>query len=313
VTDADLALGLLDGDNFLGGDMRLDKAAAEAAIWRLGEKLGTDLAQTAAGIYRVVAETMAAAARTHATDRGIDHRGLPLLAFGGAGPVHACAVGALLESTAVIFPPQASVLSAFGTLVTSVRFDLVRSAPGMLETLDWGDVDRLLTEMTEEGHEALAEAGCGPETVSLIFGADLRYFGQQNEVTITFEHDPRAGRDANMIRRIFEAAYLAQYGVNPSHVPIEIVSWRLTVRGPDIAVNIVDNLPGQWGKPKSKRLLLLWPEAGPAAVYDRSSLACGQTVAGPAIIEERETTIVLPPGWDAIVDAIGCVVAKRRV
>jgi N-methylhydantoinase A len=117
VTDADLVLGLLDAANFLGGDMRLDKAAAEAAIARLGDQLGTGVAQTAVGIYRIVAETMAGAARAHATDRGVDHRGLPLLAFGGAGPVHACAVGALLQSTAVIFPPQASVLSAFGTLV----------------------------------------------------------------------------------------------------------------------------------------------------------------------------------------------------
>jgi N-methylhydantoinase A len=313
VTDADLALGLLDGDNFLGGDMRLDKQASEDALWRLGEKLGTDMAQTAAGIYRVVAETMAAAARTHATDRGVDHRGLPLLAFGGAGPVHACAVGALLESTSVIFPPNASVLSAFGTLVTSVRFDLVRSAPGRLGALDWDDVGRLLGEMTGEGLAALAEAGCPEDTVTLIFGADLRYFGQQNEVTITFDHDPLAGRDAEMIRRIFEGAYLAQYGVNPSHVPIEIVSWRLTVHGPDIAVNSPNAMPGDWGRPKAQRTILLWPDLGPTPIYDRSSLAADQAISGPAVIEERETTIVLPPEWDATVDAIGCVIAKRRI
>jgi N-methylhydantoinase A len=307
VTDADLALGLLDGDNFLGGDMRLDKAAAEAAIWRLGERLGTDLAQTARGIYRVVAETMAAAARTHAADRGVDHRGLPLLAFGGAGPVHACAVGALLESTSVIFPPNASVLSAFGTLVTSVRFDLVRSAPGRLDALD-----RLLTEMTDEGLAALDEAGCAPDTVSLIFGADLRYFGQQNEVTIVFTVDPRVGRDAAIIRDVFESAYFAQYGVNPSHVPVEIVSWRLTVRGPDIAVGAANIPTGEPGTPKSRRPVLLWTDSGPTAVYDRASLVSGQSIQGPAIIEERETTIVILPGWDAAVDGIGCVIAKKR-
>jgi N-methylhydantoinase A len=292
--------------------MRLDKPAAEAAIWRLGERLGTDLAQTARGIYRVVAETMAAAARTHATDRGVDHRGLPLLAFGGAGPVHACAVGALLESTSVIFPPNASVLSAFGTLVTAVRFDLVRSAPGRLDALDWADVDRLLTDMMNEGLAALDEAGCAPETVSLIFGADLRYFGQQNEVTIAFADDPRAGRNIEAIRDIFEAAYFAQYGVNPSHVPIEIVSWRLTVRGPDIATGAAAIPTGEPGKPKSRRPVLLWPEAGPTAVYDRASLVSGQSIQGPAIIEERETTIVLLPGWDAVVDSIGCVIAEKR-
>jgi N-methylhydantoinase A len=312
VTDADLALGLLDGDNFLGGAMPLDKPAAEKAILRLGEKLGTDLAQTAGGIYRVVAETMAAAARTHATDRGVDHRGLPLLAFGGAGPVHACAVGELLQSESVIFPPHASVLSAFGTLVTSIRFDLVRSALGNLESLDWSVVDRLLAEMSEEGLHALAEAGCAASDVRMIFGADLRYFGQQNELTISFERDPRAGRDIQMIKRAFEAAYLAQYGVNPSHVPIEIVSWRLTVRGPDIAVEDEKNANRVPGKPKAHRLVLLWPKAE-AAVYNRETLASGQDIAGPAIIEERETTIVIPPNWDAMVDAIGCVIAKRRL
>jgi N-methylhydantoinase A len=309
VTDADLALGLLDGDNFLGGDMRLDKGAAEAAIARLGTRLGASLAQTAAGIYRVVAETMAAAARTHATDRGADHRGLPLLAFGGAGPVHACAVGALLESAAVIFPPNASVLSAFGTLVTSVRFDLVRSAPGRLNGLDWAELDRLLSDMTAEGMAALDEAGCAPESVSLIFGADLRYFGQQNEVSIVFPSDPRSSRANEMIRSIFETAYFAQYGVNPSHVPIEIVSWRLTVRGPDIAVNAATLPDGVWGQPKSSRPVLLWPEA--AMVYDRASLVAGQSVPGPALIEERETTIVLPPGWIGRVDSVGCFVARR--
>ncbi|HEX9463369.1 MAG TPA: hydantoinase/oxoprolinase family protein [Alphaproteobacteria bacterium] len=312
VTDADLVLGFLDADNFLGGDMKLDRRAAQAAILRLGEALGTELAQTAGGIYRIVAETMAAAARTHATDRGVDYRGLPLLAFGGAGPVHACAVGALLQSTAVIFPPQASVLSAFGTLVTPVRLDLVRSAVGKLDALDWAEVDRVLNDMIDEGSTALIQAGCARESVRLVFGADLRYFGQQNEVSITFGRDPRRGRDVEMVRRSFEAAYHAQYGVNPSHVPVEIVSWRLTAQGPDIAVQATEPPKTGGGKPKAKRRILLWPEAGDVPVYDRHSLVLGQKVAGPAIIEERETTIVLLPEWHAVVDKIGCVVAERK-
>jgi N-methylhydantoinase A len=312
VTDADLALGLLDGDNFLGGDMKLDKPASEAAIARLGEKLGTDMATTARGIFRIVAETMAAAARTHATDRGVDYRGMPLLAFGGAGPVHASAVGALLQSTSVIFPPNASVLSAFGTLVTSVRFDLVRSAPGKLDQLDWAIVDKVLTEMTVEGMAALTEAGCTPDSVRMTFGADLRYFGQQNEVSITLSGDPRDGKNVQMVRDTFEKAYFAQYGINPSHVPIEIVSWRLTASGPDVGAKTVSKTAGEWGKPKAHRPVLLWPEADPVPVYDRDTLAAGQKIAGPAIIEERETTIVILPGWDATIDGIGCVVSEKR-
>ncbi len=312
VTDADLVLGLLDGDNFLGGDMALDRAAAEAAMRRLGEGLGTDVSQTAGGVYRIVAETMASAARTHATDRGVDYRGLPLLAFGGAGPVHACAVGELLQSTAVIFPPQASVLSAFGTLVTPVRLDLVRSALGGLNELDWSEVDRLLDDMAGEGTAALVDAGCASDAVRLKIGADLRYFGQQNEVAVAFERDPRDGRDIEMIRQAFETVYMAQYGVVPSHVPVEIVSWRLTAQGPDIAIEPPPRPSRRPGAAKAERMVPLWADAGPAKVYDRADLALGQTIAGPAIIEERETTIVLPPGWEGVVNEIGCVAATRK-
>ncbi|MBI1197980.1 MAG: hydantoinase/oxoprolinase family protein [Phenylobacterium sp.] len=313
VTDADLVLGLLDADNFLGGEMPLDKAAAEAAVDRIAERLGATREQTAAGVFRIVAETMAGAARAHATDRGVDHRGLPLLAFGGAGPVHACAVGELLQSTAVIFPPQASVLSAFGSLVTPVRLDLVRSALGRLDSLDWAEVDRLIGEMVDEARLALAEAGTAAKDIRLTVGADLRYAGQQNEVGIVFDADPREARDAAAIGKAFEAAYFAQYGVNPSHVPMEVVSWRLTARGRD---NVVDTVPAEGGAPaapKGERTIPLWPGAPKAKLYDRPSLAPGQSIAGPALVEERETTIVIPPGWTGTVDAIGCITAKRSV
>jgi N-methylhydantoinase A len=311
VTDADLLLGLLDADNFLGGDMALDVPAARAALTRLGDALGLDAVTAARGVYRIVAEAMAGAARAHATDRGVDHRGLPLLAFGGAGPVHACQVGALLESTAVIFPPRASVLSAFGTLVTPVRLDLVRSALGALAALDWSEVDRLLNEMTDEGLTALAEAGCEPDQVRLRFGADLRYLGQQNELGISFDRDPRERRDIGMIKRAFEAAYMAQYGVTPSHVELEIVSWRLTARGPDIDAEAPRAPAIGAARPKASRPVALWPDHAAVPVYDRQALAIGQDLEGPAIVEERETTIVILPGWRAVVDHLGCIVARR--
>ncbi|HXQ12052.1 MAG TPA: hydantoinase/oxoprolinase family protein [Caulobacteraceae bacterium] len=312
VTDADLVLGLLDADNFLGGDMPLDKAAAEAAIDGLAEGLRVSQAQAAAGVYRVVAEAMAAAARAHATDRGIDHRGLPLLAFGGAGPVHACAVGELLQSAAVIFPPQASVLSAFGALVTPVRLDLVRSALGRLDALNWDEVDRLLDEMTDEAHAALADAGAAPAEVRLRVGADLRYVGQQNEVQVTFDDDPRLAHDAGAIHRSFESAYFAQYDVNPSHVPIEIVSWRLTAQGPEDSADSARTPSEAHGAPLREAAIPLWPVAGPVKVYARASLGRGQALTGPALIEERETTVVLSAGWDAVVDDTGCIIARRR-
>ncbi len=312
VTDADLLLGLLDADNFLGGDMRLDRAASERAITVLAKRLGTTTNTAARGIYRIVAEAMAGATRAHATDRGIDYRGLSLLAFGGAGPVHACEVGALLQSKSVIFPPQASVLSAFGTLVTPVRLDLVRSALGLLETTDWARTDRLFNEMSREGSDALISAGCNPKDITLIFGADIRYLGQQNEVSVALETDPRTTHDTAAIQAAFDAVYQAQYGFKPSHVPTEVVSWRLTARGPLVPFHAALAPPSDPGQPKTSRKVHLWQDDQMVPVYDRMSLAIHQRIDGPVIIEERETTIIVLPGWTATVDEFGCIVATQK-
>ena len=311
VTDADLVLGLLDADNFLGGDMKLDRAAADRAIATLAKTLDLSPMQAARGVFRVVTEAMAAAARAHATDRGVDYRGMPLFAFGGAGPVHACEVASLLQSSSVIVPPQPSVLSAFGTLVTSLRLDLVRSDLVRIGDLDWDRVDGILGELVSEASAALTDAGCSNSSIKLIFGADLRYFGQQSELTIAFDADPRTHRDAGQIVSGFESSYRKLYGVNPSHVPIELVTWRVTARGPIIPFNRATVLPDTPGRPRTTRPVHAWSEGAPTPVYDRKSLAAGQTIAGPAIIEERETTTAIPPGWSATVDQIGCIIAGR--
>ena len=311
VTDADLVLGLLDADNFLGGDMKLDRAAADRAVAALAEDLDLSPTHAARGIFRVVTEAMAAAARAHATDRGVDYRGMPLFAFGGAGPVHACEVASLLQSSCVIVPPQPSVLSAFGTLVTSLRLDLVRSDLVRIGDLDWGRVDRILGELVHEASAALVEAGCSDGSIKLIFGADLRYFGQQSELTVAFDTDPRTHHDAARIVSGFEASYRKLYGVNPSHVPIELVTWRVTARGPIIPFSRATLLPDAPGRARTSRPVHAWSEGADTPVYDRKSLAAGQTITGPAIIEERETTTAIPPGWTATVDQVGCIIARK--
>lgn len=312
VTDADLVLGLIDADNFLGGDMPLDTAAADSAMARLGTDLKVPAVQAARGIYRIVTEAMASAARTHATDRGVDYRGLPLFAFGGAGPLHACGVAELLQSTAVIVPPQSSVLSAFGTLVTPVRLDLVRSDLTLLDDIDWSRVSRILGDLEAEGRAALHEAGCAPADVSLLIGADMRYLGQQHEVTVTFDADPRTTRDTAAIAALFAGAYRHLYGVNPDHVPVEIVTWRITARGPVVPFHPAARTSEGVGTPKAHRKVHAWTDNQDAAVFERSTLAVGQSVSGPAIIEERETTTAIPPGWTATIDRFGCIVATKN-
>jgi N-methylhydantoinase A len=312
VTDADLVLGYLSADNFLGGDMKLDRGAAERQLAKLAIALGTTTLEAAAGIYRVVGESMTAAARAHAVDRGIDYRGLPLFAFGGAGPVHACYVAELLDSPVVIYPPLASVLSAFGTLVTPPRLDLSRGALTRLSALDWHRSDEILGQLVEEGGKGLYSAGCAPAAIAFRFGADMRYFGQQNEVTAWFDTDPRLKHDSIWLREVFEQSYERLYSLRLPDVDIEIVSWRLVATGPATSRDSVTALSGEMGKLRGKRQARFGGKDIDAPVYARSDLACNQVVLGPAIIEERETTIIILPGWQGKVDRTGCIMASKE-
>ncbi|MPZ58053.1 MAG: hydantoinase/oxoprolinase family protein [Rhizobiales bacterium] len=314
VTDADLALGLLDADHFLGGEMKLDVGAMRARLTTLAGELGVAPADAAAGIYRIVGETMASAARAHAVDRGVDYRGIPLLAFGGAGPLHACYVAGLLGSTTVIVPPNASVLSAFGMLVTPVRYDLVRGALGKLEAIDWSVADSTFEDMTTAGRKALLEAGVPGGEIRFSFGGDLRYYGQAHEVTVTFDGDPRAGRDLAPIRENFERVYEAQYGLRLKDNEVEVVNWRVTCAGPSILRGAAPQIASRRGAARTTRSVHLGSGRTQDiryAVYERNALAADQDVPGPAIIEERETTTVILPGWTARVDRTGCIIAQH--
>jgi N-methylhydantoinase A len=312
VTDADLVLGYLDAGNFLGGDMKLDLADAHKQLAVLAKALGTSVAETAAGIYRVVGESMTAAARAHAIDRGIDYRGLPLFAFGGAGPVHACYVADLLDSPVVIYPPLASVLSAFGTLVTPPRLDLGRGALSRLSALDWKHADDVLTELVDEARAGLASAGCRPDELGFRFGADMRYFGQQNEVTTWFDTDPRQRHDLKWVRETFESAYEKLYSLRLPDVDVEVVSWRLVATGPSVARHGTPELASTPAEPKATRTARFNGSDIDTPVYDRRALARDQVVDGPVIIEERETTIIILPGWRAKVHATGCIMASKE-
>ena len=312
VTDADLMLGILDADNFLGGDMRLDRVLAQAAVQRLADQLGVSMRDAAFGIYSVVGESMAAAARAHATDRGVDYRGLPLLAFGGAGPIHACYVAEQLDSSEVIYPPMASVLSAVGTLVTPARLDLARGGLCRVHAVDWDAVGLLIDDMVADGRKALLEAGLPEDSIAYDFAADMRYFGQQAEVTVRLGGDPRFVRDTRQLRARFDAAYEALYGVRLDDMDVEIVSWRAAAHGGDAGRDISIRLARQPGRPKAQREVYVKDRSIPVPVYDRAALARDQRIDGPVIIEERETTIFVLGGWTLSVHADGSLKAKRQ-
>ena len=213
---------------------------------------------------------MAAAARAHATDRGLDYRGLPVLAFGGAGPAHACFVAELLDGDTVIYPPLASVLSAFGALITPLRYDLARGTAG---PVDWDGAEAAIAAMVEEARAAMTAAGCPPDGMRFSHGADMRYAGQQNEVTVAFDGNPVAARDGAMLREAFETAYEAAYGLRLSDLAIEAVAWRVSAHGPGIAGETEPMTAAVPGGAKGKRPVHVRAEGEAVPVYDRAALS----------------------------------------
>ena len=315
VTDADVVLGMLDPAAFLGGDMPLDAGLAETAIGTVASALSLSLIDTASGIHEVVNQNMAAAARMHAVEQGLDLRGIPVIAFGGAGPVHACGVAELLESTSVIFPVNASVLSAFGTLVSPVRIDLARSLPRRLDAIDPLERDALLDELRSEGTRVLSAAGVPADAVRFRYGIDARYAGQGNELTIWVGEGDVWPADDELVGRRFDEEYRRVYGLTIPDVAVEAVTWRLSAfaAADDIDPSAVAPT-GTGATPVDERPVVFARGAEPVAtpVYKRASLGVGARFDGPAVVEERETTAVIRPGWSVSVADDGSLLATRE-
>jgi len=254
---------------------------------------------------------MAAAARAHATDRGIAYRGLPLLAFGGAGPVHACYVAERLESRMVIYPPLASVLSAYGTLVTPVRLDLVRGGLSQLEQIDWDKVDSSLSSMLKEGKNAVKQAGISESNIRFAFAADMRYRGQQDDITVSLNEDPREQKDVFALRQRFDKVYETIFGSCLSDMHVEITCWRITVLTGNAARATSFRPSESPGQAKSHRKVFLAGEEFAVPIYSRVELASGQKIQGPVIIEERETTCFVLPAWEVSVQRDGALIAEQ--
>jgi N-methylhydantoinase A len=314
VTDADLLLGYLDANYFLGGDMPLDRPAAERALADLAGRLGVTVQDAAMGIHEVVNQNMAASARMHGVERGVDLRGVTLLAFGGAGPVHACGVAELLQAERVVFPADASVLSAFGTLVTPVRLDLARTLVRPLDGVVPAERDALLAEMREEALRALANAGITGQDVRVRFGVDARYAGQGHEITVWMGEGDTWPVDNDEAIRRYEREYQRVYGVSIPGIPVEVVTWRIAAYASAPAFHPVTvTAAGDTVRPKRHREALFERGERPheVPVFERRDLPVGTVVEGPAIIEERDTTTVLRPGWRAEVASDASLVAHR--
>ncbi|HET9661548.1 MAG TPA: hydantoinase/oxoprolinase family protein [Thermomicrobiales bacterium] len=316
VTDADLVLGYLDPDHFLGGKMPLDLEKAATAIARIAEPLGLSVTDAAWGIHQVVNEQMAGAARIHAIERGEDARAFPLFAFGGAGPVHAYGVASILRSPEVIVPFGAGVASTIGFLVAPISFDFVRTYVGKLDILDWPEVAHRFNEMRNEGEAMLTGAGTSVEQISYQRFAELRYVGQGHQIKVRI---PEGEFDISMTGKLlaeFEAEYKRLYGRVATGNPVEAINWRLVAAAPSphlpldmlAAEGAVDSTRARKG---TRRAFV--PELGSyqeIPVYDRYALGPDFATAGPAIIEENESTIVVGGEADIRVDAFSNVIVK---
>ena len=302
VTDSDLLLGYLDPDHFLGGDMTLDPSLSRAAMSaQIGERLDMPVDQVAWGIHDLVNEKMAAATRAHAAEGGIDLRRFNLIAFGGAGPVHAYAIANKLGMRRVLCPLGAGVASAIGCLVAPPAIDLVSAYVGELDRLDWALVSREYDEMRRQGEAALGALVGGDTALSLHASLDMRCQGQGYSITISTGENPAFDRPtATLLTTQFNAQYERIYGHVPPAVPLEVVALRARIGLPRNTMEIGAQAlrDGSQTGPEKGRRAMRFSGDGAAlegVVYDRYALSEGDAGEGPAVIEERETSIVIGP------------------
>ena len=296
VTDADLVLGYLDAKYFLGGQMQLDVDAARRALSRLAEKLRLSIEQTAWGIHQIVGENMANAARTHLGERGKDPRRMPLYAFGGAGPVHGYRVAEILHLPALISPFGAGVGSTFGLLAAPLAFDFVRSAYNRFDDLQWTAANALLDEMAAEGRAVLESSGLSAADISYERTADMRYVGQGHEVSVPLPQGTLNNAHTNEIQNRFETVYRSLYGRKGPDVPLEVINWRVVAAGPNPPMDFRLPHKANGGTALKGKRQAYFPERKgyiETPVYDRYALAPGATFSGPAIVEERESTLIV--------------------
>ncbi len=306
VTDADLVLGYLDPNYFLGGKMKLDLDGAKRSLERLGRSLHMGAEQIAWGIHQIVNENMANAARAHLGERGKDPRRLPMLAFGGAGPVHGYRVAEILRLPALISPFGAGVGSTFGLLASPLAFDFVRSAYSRIDQLDWQFVNGLLDDMAAEGRKVLEDSGLARDEITYQRSADMRYVGQGHEVSVLLPDGVLSIDDRPRITAEFARTYESLYGREGPEVALEVINWRVVASGPRPSMKI--KLPcdaARAGDARKGSRLAFFPEQGryvDAPIYDRYGLLPEMRFSGPAIVEERESTLIMGSSGSARVD-----------
>ncbi len=296
VTDANLILGRLRGDAFLGGEMRLNDAMARHAIQTVATPLGLSVEQAAEGVIRIANEHMAHALRVMSVQRGIDPRGLTLVSFGGAGGLHVCALAESLGMQQALVPIHAGVLSALGMLVAPRSRQLSRTLIARLANLNRAQIATVYAELENQGREELLAEGVAEADIELQPSLDLRYEGQSYYLNVPWHNDLTG------CERAFHRSHAERYG-HDLDLPVELVNVRLGLRAGATTLGLVPLAQGQPASPYD--MVSLYGVAEPAAVYARDELVAGQQFGGPALITETVSTTYLAPGWHCEVDMVG--------
>ena len=312
VTDANLALGRLSAGQLLGKDISLDLAAAKTAITKLGEKLDLDLPETASGIITIVNENMAASLRQVSLDRGRDPRDFSLVAYGGAGAMHAAFLAEILGINQVVIPRESGVFSAFGAVVMDFKIDHEKTFYCPVDRIDLALLNRNFKELDEKSAGLMNAQKISPENIEIIRSAQMRYIGQTYEV----ETPAPAGEiDDSVLKKIlknFHNEHKKEYGFSEPTFPVAFVNLRSSAVGktknPEFDISTSDSK--SIDEAPAERRTVFFEESGftPTNVFNREHLSPGTRINGPAIVNDRFSTTILPPKAQAKIDDLGNII-----
>jgi len=315
VTDADLMLGRIDPEAFAGGTLRLDTETARSALSaRIGRVLALEPPWDAAGVSEIVEENMTNAARVHAIERGKVIGRYSMIAFGGGAPLHAGRLAEKLGIRRVVIPVGASVGSAIGFLRAPIAFEVVRSFRVVLSRFDAAQANELLNASATRAREVVREA-VPDAPLTIRRAVDARYIGQGHELTLALPANDLGAGHAEQLRKEFERLYQTMYGVTLGDQEVELVTWAVAVSSAAEAPEPAPNVSRRAAPaPRARREVYeaTLGRMAQFAVYQRDDLAPGNELRGPALIEEAQTTTVVPAGFDAHIEGSGSIVLERR-
>ena len=307
VCDANIVLGLLPSDVQLGGDMIIDKKAAEKAVQIIADGIGVDLMEATEGIIRIVNESMFGALRLVSVEQGFDPRDFALVGFGGAGPLHANALGILSNSFPVIIPPGPGVLCAYGDATTQIQDEASRSYLAMAQDITTDKFLNDLTDLKDKASQSLIKDGADDSSLEVTYQADVRYAGQAFQITVEFDEKEYKTKGIQLITDAFDDEHyqLFTFKLSDGH---EILMIRAIVKVSQAEINSTSNLSSDISLNdaviQDSRFYheSQWHDA---KIYDRNKLQAQHLIPGPAIVSEMDSTTVILPKHEAIVDEVG--------